>query len=110
MIAVSDVSGGVHDEGGLDMQALLRFAEQHGSLADWTEGDRLTNEELLELPCDILVLAAREDQIPADNAAAAAGAPDRRGRERPDLARGATRSSSSAESPSCRTCSRTRAA
>src|SRR3954462_6205542 len=68
VIAVSDVSGGVHDEGGLDVQALLDFAEQHGSLADWTEGDRLTNEELLELPCDVLVLAAREDQIHAENA------------------------------------------
>jgi glutamate dehydrogenase (NAD(P)+) len=66
--AVSDVSGGVHDDAGLDVQALLRFAEQHGSLADWSEGDRLTNEELLELPCDILVLAAREDQVHADNA------------------------------------------
>jgi glutamate dehydrogenase (NAD(P)+) len=68
VIAVSDVSGGVHDERGLDVQALLRFAEQHGSLADWSEGERLTNEELLELPCDVLVLAAREDQIHADNA------------------------------------------
>ena len=73
VIAVSDVSGGVYDEGGLDIQSLLRFAEQHGSLADWTEGDRITNEELLELPCDILVLAAREDQIHADNAHAPAG-------------------------------------
>jgi glutamate dehydrogenase (NAD(P)+) len=53
---------------GLDVDALRRFAEQHGSLADWNEGDRLTNEELLELPCDILVLAAREDQINATNA------------------------------------------
>ena len=69
MVAVSDLSGGVYDDGGLDIQALLRFAEQHGSLADWNEGDRLTNEELLELPCDVLVLAAREDQIHADNAA-----------------------------------------
>jgi glutamate dehydrogenase (NAD(P)+) len=68
VIAVSDVSGGIHDEGGLDVQALMRFAELHGSLADWTEGERLTNEELLELPCDVLVLAAREDQIHADNA------------------------------------------
>jgi glutamate dehydrogenase (NAD(P)+) len=68
VIAVSDVSGGVHDESGLDVQALLAFAEQHGSLADWSEGDRLTNEELLELPCDVLVLAAREDQIHAENA------------------------------------------
>ena len=39
--------------------------QEHGSLADWTEGDRLTNEELLELPCDVLVLAAREDQVHA---------------------------------------------
>ena len=68
VIAVSDVSGAVYDEGGLDVPALLRFAEEHGSLADWTEGERLTNEELLELPCDILVLAAREDQVHADNA------------------------------------------
>ena len=68
VIAVSDVSGGVYDEGGLDIQSLLRFAEQPGALADRNEGDRLTNEELLELPCDILVLAAREDQIHADNA------------------------------------------
>ena len=68
VLAVSDVSGGVYDSGGLDIQVLMRFAEQHGSLADWTEGDRITNEELLELPCDILVLAAREDQVTAENA------------------------------------------
>jgi glutamate dehydrogenase (NAD(P)+) len=68
VIAVSDVSGGVHDDRGLDIEALRRFAEQHGSLEEWSEGDRLTNDQLLELPCDILVLAAREDQIHADNA------------------------------------------
>jgi len=68
VLAVSDVSGGVHDEGGLDIDVLRHFAEQHGSLAEWVEGDRISNEELLELPCDILVLAAREDQIHADNA------------------------------------------
>jgi glutamate dehydrogenase (NAD(P)+) len=68
VLAVSDVSGAVYDEGGLDVETLMRFAEQRGSLADWTEGDRLSNEELLELPCDVLVLAAREDQVNADNA------------------------------------------
>jgi glutamate dehydrogenase/leucine dehydrogenase len=68
VIAVSDVSGGVYDPGGLDVEALRRFAEQHGSLTDWTEADRITNEELLELPCDILVLAAREDQLNGENA------------------------------------------
>ena len=68
VIAVSDVSGAVHDEGGLEVAALRRFAEEHGSLADYAEADRLTNEELLELPCDVLVLAAREDQVTAENA------------------------------------------
>jgi glutamate dehydrogenase (NAD(P)+) len=68
VLAVSDVSGGVYDSGGLDVEALRRFAEQKGSLTDWTDGDRITNEELLELPCDVLVLAAREDQVHADNA------------------------------------------
>ena len=68
VLAVSDLSGGVYDAGGLDVRELMRFAEQHGSLAEWTEGDRITNEELLELPCDILVLAAREDQVTAENA------------------------------------------
>ena len=68
VVAVSDLSGGVHDEGGLDIAALRRYAEEHGSLAGYAEADRVTNEELLELPCDILVLAAREDQVTGENA------------------------------------------
>src|SRR3954466_6995100 len=67
VVAVSDVSGGVHDERGLDVPELMRFAQQHGSLEDWAEGERITNEELLELPCDVLLLAAREDQVTAEN-------------------------------------------
>ena len=67
--AVSDVSGGLYDERGLDVNALFRHAHEvgHGSLAE-AEGGHLTNEELLELPCDILVLAALEDQVRGDNA------------------------------------------
>ncbi len=68
VIAVSDVSGGVHDEAGLDIAALHAFAAEHGSLAGYTQADRISNEQLLELPCDVLVLAAREDQVNADNA------------------------------------------
>ena len=68
VIAVSDMSGGIYDERGLDVEALRRFAEEHGSLEDWREGERITNEELLELPCDILALAAREDQVTGENA------------------------------------------
>ena len=67
VVAVSDLSGGVHDPNGLEIEELRRYAEQHGSLAGY-EGTRVTNEELLELPCDILVLAAREDQVTGENA------------------------------------------
>ena len=68
VIAVSDVSGGVHDERGLDIGVLRGYAEEHGSLEGFAEAERVTNEELLELPCDILVLAAREDQVTGENA------------------------------------------
>jgi glutamate dehydrogenase (NAD(P)+) len=68
VVAVSDLSGGVYDDGGLDIAALRRYAEEHGALAGYAEADRVTNEELLELPCDILVLAAREDQVTGENA------------------------------------------
>jgi len=69
VIAVSDISGGVHATHGLDVPALHAWVAQHGSLEGYeTAVERLTNEELLELECDILVLAAREDQVTAANA------------------------------------------
>ena len=69
VVAVSDVSGAIYDEGGLDVPALYSFALEHGhgSLVEY-EGEHLTNEELLELPCDVLVLAALEDQVTGENA------------------------------------------
>jgi glutamate dehydrogenase/leucine dehydrogenase len=69
VIAVSDISGGVHAEDGLDIPTLHEYARGHGSLAGHEGGIPITNAELLELPCDVLVLAAREDQITAANAA-----------------------------------------
>jgi glutamate dehydrogenase (NAD(P)+) len=68
VVAVSDVSGGVYDPEGLDIEALRSFAYDHGSLEGWDLAERVTNAELLELPCDVLVLAAREDQITGENA------------------------------------------
>jgi glutamate dehydrogenase (NAD(P)+) len=67
VIAISDVSGGVHDENGLDVPTLHQHVSEYGSLETW-QGARLSNRELLELPCDILVLAAREDQVTEANA------------------------------------------
>jgi glutamate dehydrogenase (NAD(P)+) len=68
VVAVSDVSGGVYEESGLDVEALRAFAQERGSLEGYELAERVTNAELLELPCDVLVLAAREDQITAENA------------------------------------------
>ena len=67
VVAVSDVSGGVHDELGLDIPELHAYVAEHGSLEGFGR-ERVTNEELLELPCDILIVAAREDQVTAANA------------------------------------------
>ncbi|HSG13141.1 MAG TPA: Glu/Leu/Phe/Val dehydrogenase [Gaiellaceae bacterium] len=68
VVAVSDVSGGIHDPDGLDIAALHEHVVEHGSLEGCTAGVRVSNEELLELDCDILVLAAREDQVTGENA------------------------------------------
>ena len=68
VVALSDISGGLHSEAGLDIPALHAYAAEHGSLAGYDLCERITNEQLLELPCDVLVLAAREDQLHADNA------------------------------------------
>jgi glutamate dehydrogenase (NAD(P)+) len=69
VVAVSDISGGVYRESGLAIPELHAYVAEHGSLEGYDGGTRITNEELLELPCEILVVAAREDQITAANAA-----------------------------------------
>jgi glutamate dehydrogenase (NAD(P)+) len=69
IIAVSDVQGGLYNAGGLDVAALEKYVAQHGGLAGFPGGEPIANEQLLELPCDILVPAALERQITAANAA-----------------------------------------
>ncbi len=68
IIAVSDVSGGLYNPKGLSVNALQQHIEQNGSLENCSLGTRISNEELLELECDILVPAALQNQITADNA------------------------------------------
>jgi glutamate dehydrogenase (NAD(P)+) len=67
VIAVSDVIGGVHDPNGLDVPTLHEHVRGCGSL-DGFGAAAVTNAELLELDCDVLVLAAREDQVTEANA------------------------------------------
>ncbi len=68
IIAVSDVRGGVYNPNGLDPVRLTAHKRQHRTVADYADGDFITNEELLELPCDILVPAAVENVITERNA------------------------------------------
>ncbi len=70
VVAVSDGSGGVYNEKGLNVDALSAYKRDNGRLAQAPGGDRITNQELLALPVDFLVPAALEDQITGDNAAA----------------------------------------
>jgi glutamate dehydrogenase (NAD(P)+) len=68
VIAVSDVSGGAYSPAGLEVPELHAYVAEHGSLDGYDRCLRITNEELLELECDILIVAAREDQLTAGNA------------------------------------------
>jgi glutamate dehydrogenase (NAD(P)+) len=68
VIAISDVSGGLYAPDGLNIPELHAYIVEFGSLEGYDRGARISNEELLELPCDILIVAAREDQLTAANA------------------------------------------
>jgi glutamate dehydrogenase (NAD(P)+) len=68
VLAVSDISGGIYSPDGLDLAAVRAWIADHGSLEDYPDVQHVSNSELLELPCDILVLAALEDQVTAENA------------------------------------------
>src|SRR3990170_6934923 len=69
VIAVSDRTGGFYDAQGLSVERLLEVADKNHSLEGCPYGEKITNQELLELKCDILVPAALEMQITKDNVA-----------------------------------------
>ena len=58
VIAVSDVSGGVVNESGLDIPALLAHTAERKPVSEWSGGTRIANEQLWTIPCDWLVPAA----------------------------------------------------
>ncbi len=69
VVAVSDVTGAYYNENGLDIPGAIAYAQEHHSLDGYRGGERITNEVLLELPCDVLVPAALEKQLTVANAA-----------------------------------------
>jgi glutamate dehydrogenase (NAD(P)+) len=68
VLAVSDISGGVYSELGLDLDDVRAWLADHRTLEGYADAQHVSNAELLELPCDVLVLAALEDQLTAENA------------------------------------------
>jgi glutamate dehydrogenase (NAD(P)+) len=68
IVAVSDVTGGVYNENGLDIEAVRAHVKATGGVRGFAEGEFVTNDELITSPCDVLIPAAMEGQITRHNA------------------------------------------
>ncbi len=68
IVAVSDSSGGISDPRGLDVKGVQTWKAEHGTVQGLPGASDISNADLLELDCDILVPAAMENQITASNA------------------------------------------
>jgi glutamate dehydrogenase (NAD(P)+) len=68
VIGISDVTGAYVNETGIDIDNAIAYAQEHGSLEGFRGGDRMSNQAMLEVPCDVLVPAALEKVLTVDNA------------------------------------------
>ncbi|MEW6529804.1 MAG: Glu/Leu/Phe/Val dehydrogenase [Thermodesulfobacteriota bacterium] len=68
VIAVSNVEGGLYNPAGLDPATVAKHQRDTGHLPDYSAAENISNPEMLELPCDVLVLAALEGQVTRHNA------------------------------------------
>lgn len=66
--AISDVSGGIYNEGGLDVHKVLEYLKQNTTLEGYPEAERVSNKDLLEIECEVLAPCATENQITSENA------------------------------------------
>lgn len=67
VIAISDLSGGYYKKRGIDIEKAIEYVRKNKTLEGGNLGNKITNAELLELKCDVLVPAAKEDQIDEHN-------------------------------------------
>lgn len=67
ILAMSDSKGGIYSAEGLDPVAVERYKKETGSLQGFPNAEHISNEKLLELPCDVLIPAALENQITKKN-------------------------------------------
>ncbi len=68
VVAVSDSTGGIHAPGGLDIAKVIAWKGEHGTVQGFPGTTDITNAEVLEVDCNILIPAALENQITARNA------------------------------------------
>lgn len=69
VVAVSDRVGGIYNDKGLPIHDLIqRYSDREGGITEFKECERITNEELLTVDCDVLIPAATTEQINANNA------------------------------------------
>ncbi|GCE17446.1 Glu/Leu/Phe/Val family dehydrogenase [Dictyobacter kobayashii] len=68
IVAVSDTTGGLYNEDGLDPAAVQRYKLEHGTVATYPRGQRIGVADVLEVPCDVLIPAATEGVITDQNA------------------------------------------
>jgi glutamate dehydrogenase (NAD(P)+) len=68
VIAISDIYGGIYNPNGLDIPKALEYQRANKTFEGYPEADHITNQELLELECDVLAPCATENQITSQNA------------------------------------------
>jgi glutamate dehydrogenase (NAD(P)+) len=68
VVGVSDIAGGIYDPRGINVTQLITHAEEAETVIGFPDADAITGAELLEQPCEILLLAATESQITVHNA------------------------------------------
>src|SRR5512146_843020 len=68
ILAVSDSTGGIHSPAGLDIHRVIAWKAEHGTVVGFPGAKAVSNAEILEIECDVLIPAALENQITAANA------------------------------------------
>ncbi len=68
VVAVSDSTGGIHNPDGLDIDRVIAWKKEHGTVQGFSGAQNVSNADVLEVECDVLIPAALENQITARNA------------------------------------------
>jgi glutamate dehydrogenase (NAD(P)+) len=68
VIGISDVTGAYVNTNGIDVDNAIAYAQEHGSLEAYRGGDKMSNQALLEVECDVLIPAALEKVLTVENA------------------------------------------